>query len=106
MLNHVPPKLPKQAARRTPPPARQRSKQVPAAPPAPQTLSTGVDLTVPQTSAEPLLPHERDEKVGMTGGIPSAVAQQGARDVKRGLQDTSRAPEADAAYAKLKKPAR
>ena len=38
----------------------------------------------------------------MTGGEPSAAVQQGARDLKRGLQDTSRAPEADRAYKKLK----
>jgi hypothetical protein len=40
---------------------------------------------------------------GMTGGVQSPVVQQGARDLKRGLQDTSRAPEAEAAYRKLKK---
>ncbi len=39
----------------------------------------------------------------MTGGVPSEVVQQGARDLKRGLEDTSRAPEADQAYKKLKK---
>lgn len=49
------------------------------------------------------LPHERDESAGMTGGVPSEVVQQGARDLKRGLEDTSRAPEADQAYKKLKK---
>ena len=49
------------------------------------------------------MPNDRDEKVGMTGGIPSPVVQQGARDLKRSVQDTSRAPEADAAYTKLKK---
>jgi len=53
--------------------------------------------------ATPHLPHERDEVVGATGGVPSEKIRQGYRDVKRGLQDTSRAPEADAAYDKLKK---
>lgn len=53
--------------------------------------------------ATPHLPHERDEVVGATGGVPSEKVRQGYRDVKRGLQDTSRAPEADAAYDKLKK---
>ncbi len=53
--------------------------------------------------SEPALPHERDESAGMTGGIESKVVQQGARDLKRGLEDTSRAPEADRAYRKLKK---
>jgi hypothetical protein len=54
-------------------------------------------------SSNPSLPHDRDEKVGMTGGVQSARAQQGARDLKRGLRDTTRAPEAEAAYRKLKK---
>lgn len=53
--------------------------------------------------SEPALPHERDEGTGMTGGVPSEVVQQGARDLTRGLEDTSRAPEADRAYKKLKK---
>ncbi len=54
-------------------------------------------------STNPPLPHERDEKVGMTGGVQSARVQQGARDLKRGLRDTTRASEAEAAYRKLKK---
>jgi hypothetical protein len=49
------------------------------------------------------MPHEHDEKVGMTGGVPSPKVQQAARDVKRGLQDTSRATEADDTYEKLRK---
>ena len=53
--------------------------------------------------AGPELPHDRDEKSGSTGGVPSPRVEQGARDLKRGLQDTSRAPEADQAYRKLKK---
>jgi len=51
----------------------------------------------------PRLPHERDEAVGATGAVQSDKVRQGFRDVERGLQDTSRAPEADAAYDKLKK---
>lgn len=62
-----------------------------------------VDLTSSDSSTEALLPHERDQKVGMTGGVQSPRVQQGARDLKRGLQDTSRATEADVAYKKLKK---
>jgi hypothetical protein len=53
--------------------------------------------------SEPPLPHERDESTSMTGGVPSKVIQQGARDLKRGLEDTSRAPEAERAYKKLRK---
>lgn len=61
--------------------------------------------TAPAAEANrPPLPHDRDEKAGATGGVPSPTVQQGARDVARGLSDTTRAPEADAAYRKLKKP--
>ena len=54
-------------------------------------------------AAGPQLPHDRDEKTGATDGVPSERVQQGARDLKRGLQDTSRSTESDAAYRKLKK---
>lgn len=52
--------------------------------------------------AAPHLPHERDEAVGATGAVPSEKVRQGYRDLKRGLRDTSRAPEAGAAYDQLK----
>ena len=64
---------------------------------------TTVDLTSPKASTSPSMPHERDEAAGMTGGVPSRRMQQGHRDVQRGLEDTSRAPEADESYRKLKK---
>lgn len=51
----------------------------------------------------PVLPRERDEQAGAAGGLPSEHVEQGARDVKRGIKDTSRAPEADEAYKKLKR---
>jgi len=63
----------------------------------------GVDLSSSRPSTEPLLPNDRDEKVGSTGGVPSQRVQQGARDLKRGLKDTSRATEANVAYEKQKK---
>ena len=76
-------------ARRTatggPPPAAERS----------------IDLTQ-HRAGQPKLPHEADESTGSTGGVPSQRFQQAQRDVQGGLQDTSRAPEADAAYRKLK----
>lgn len=53
--------------------------------------------------AGPQLPHERDEKSGMTDGAPSEHVQQDALDLKRSLQATSRSPESDAAYRELKK---
>jgi len=53
-------------------------------------------------ATQPQLPHERDETPGMTGGVPSERLKQAHRDVSRGLQDTSRAPEADRTYRRLK----
>jgi len=50
----------------------------------------------------PKLPHERDETPGMTDGVPSERLEQAHKDVSRGLQDTSRAPEADRTYRRLK----
>lgn len=76
-------------------------------PPADRSASKpenpSVDLVKPGRSESPHMPHERDESVGATGGVPSERVQQGHRDLKRGVQDTSRAPEADRAYDKLKK---
>jgi hypothetical protein len=71
--------------------------------PMPTPEEKGVDLASPGKSTSPAMPHERDEAAGMTGGVPSRRVQQGHADVKRGVQDTSRAPEADSAYKKLKK---
>ena len=48
------------------------------------------------------LPHELDEKQGMTGGIPSADMQQGKRDLDHGIVDTSKSNEMDQAYQKQK----
>lgn len=61
-----------------------------------------IDLTSPPDAQQAEMPHERDQSVGMTDGVPSATVQQGHRDVERGLKDTSRSNEADAAYRKLK----
>jgi hypothetical protein len=68
----------------------------------PTAGSPNVDLTSKRDASSQPMPHERDEAVGMTGGIPSERVQQGARDVRRGVKDTSRATEADAAYQKQK----
>ena len=69
---------------------------------APTTANGSASATTPTA---PKLPHEHDESVGATGGIPSATVQQAYRDVKRGLQDTSRGTAANAAYEKLKQTA-
>jgi hypothetical protein len=46
----------------------------------------------------PELPHERDESTDAPDENLRAVARQGAQDLQRGMKDTSRKPEADAAY--------
>lgn len=79
-----------------------RRRPAEAATVPPTAAGTGIKPTATAPPGEPALPHERDEKTSMTDGISSPRVQQGARDVKRGVLDTSRAPEADAAYRKLK----
>jgi hypothetical protein len=81
-----------------------RSKS-PREPPIRDAAVTRVDLTSPAapTSPSPPMPHERDERVGMTGGEPSERIRQGHDDLKRGVRDTTRAPEAGRAYDRQKK---
>lgn len=86
------------------PKPRSESTSVPAV--AGDTPSAQVDLADAASdtpASTPRMPHERDEAVGSTDGAPSERVRQGARDLKRGVQDTSRAAEADRAYDKLKK---
>ncbi|NMM09584.1 MAG: hypothetical protein HHJ16_04860 [Polaromonas sp.] len=47
------------------------------------------------------LPHERDQSVDMTARETSSVVEQARRDLAKGLQDTSKGAEMDAAYKKL-----
>lgn len=76
----------------------------PLPPPAPlPSEPVKTDLTAPPAAGQTDLPHERDETVGMTGGIADPVIQQAHRDVERGIEDTSRSNETDQAYRKLKK---
>ena len=69
---------------------------------AKKSVNTRVRAEVATASAAKL-PHERDESVGMTGGIGSAPMQQAHRDLSRGLQDTDRGLEVDRTYTKLKR---
>ena len=48
------------------------------------------------------MPHERDQSVDMTDDTPDPVVKQAQRDESRGLKDTSKAPQMDATYKKLK----
>ena len=65
------------------------------------TVDTQLPATV-ATPTAPKLPHERDESVGTTGGVASAVVQQAYQDVQRGLTDTSCGTAANHTYEKLK----
>ena len=70
--------------------------------PKPPRGTPNVDLTDADDSSNPHMPHDRDERVGMTDGKPSEAIKKAHDDVERGVKDTTRAPEADAAYKKLK----
>ena len=74
-----------------------------ADPNPPPSTPVKTNLGTPSDPGQADLPHERDESVGMTGGVQDPVIQQAHADVERGLQDTSRSNESDAAYRKLKK---
>lgn len=63
--------------------------------------SKNVDLRKDDAS-QTKMPHERDQSVGTTDQNPDPQVQQGARDVQRGLRDTSRAEETDRAYKDVK----
>ncbi|RZJ21974.1 MAG: hypothetical protein EOO54_11930 [Haliea sp.] len=45
-------------------------------------------------------PHERDQSTDMTPDKQSPAVQQAGKDVAKGLKDTSKHPEMDAAYKK------
>ncbi|MDB5895288.1 MAG: hypothetical protein JWQ88_2819 [Rhodoferax sp.] len=46
------------------------------------------------------MPHERDQSSHMTNGVPNSKIKQGAEDMERGLQDTSKGLELDRTYQK------
>ena len=65
-----------------------------------------VNLDRAGASSTPQMPHERDETVGATGGVPDARVQQAAVDVAQGRQDTSRGEATERAYRAQKTPKR
>lgn len=79
-------------------------KGMPARQPKPDPAAVARALTLHDIAVEASLslPHERDQSIDMTADAPDAVIQQAQRDVKRGLQDTSKGPEMNRAYSKLK----
>lgn len=52
-----------------------------------------------KTSLE--LPHDRDQAKDMTRQQPDALIDQAAKDLGKGIKDTSKAIETDRAYKKL-----
>ena len=92
-----------------------------AAKPTRQETSTtgkGMPRKIPQDNGPPVdkaqaprdasvesslaLPHERDQSTNMTPGTIDPKIRQAERDVNCGLQDTSKALEADRTYQKQK----
>ena len=67
--------------------------------------ATEIDHAGPQPAdgaGDALLPHDRDEAVGATGGEQSPAMQQAHRDLQRGLHDTDRGAVTDRVYRRLK----
>lgn len=79
-------------------------KGMPASQPKPDQAAVGRTRTPHDASVEASLslPHERDQSTDMTADAPDAIVVQAQRDIKRGLQDTSKASEMNRAYSKLK----
>ncbi len=79
------------------------SKGMPAKEPREQRSRPGQAGTPKDDAVEASLelPHERDQAVDMTHAKPDPVVEQGGRDVKRGIKDTSKSVEMDRAYKKL-----
>jgi hypothetical protein len=48
------------------------------------------------------LPRDRDEAQDMTAAAPDPLIQQAAKDLQKGLKDTSKAEETDGAYKKFR----
>ncbi len=78
-------------------------KGMPKKTPLAQRSRPGKHATPADVSAESSLslPHERDQALDMTSDANNPQVEQAARDVKRGVKDTSKAPEMDQTYRKL-----
>lgn len=78
---------------------------MPAKTPLPQGSRPGKHATPADSSVESslTLPHERDQSLGMTNDATSPEVEQAARDLKKGIKDTSKATEMDQAYRGLGK---
>lgn len=76
---------------------------MPARNPQPQQPQTDKAADLHDVSVESTLelPRDRDESLDMTRAQPSPEIEQAAKDIEKGLKDTSKAPEMDKAYKKL-----
>ena len=70
----------------------------------PQSSQAGRQITPQDAAVEASLelPSDRDQSTGMTAAEPDPLVQQAAKDLARGLSDTSKAAETDKAYQKQK----
>jgi hypothetical protein len=69
----------------------------------PDSSQPGRQITPKDASVEASLelPSDRDEATDMTAAEPDPQVKQAAKDLKRGLSDTSKGAETDRAYKKL-----
>ena len=83
-------------------PAKSPSVITPTVPASVKNGEISASPDTPQPTEILPMPHERDQDVNMTPVEISPVVEQAAKDIKRGLKDTSNAPEMDATYHRLK----
>ena len=77
-------------------------KPVKSPPSSPSTHGANPQPGLLPASDDLSLPHERDQSTDMTAKKPDPKIRQAGRDLDRGLQDTSKSPEMNRAYNKLK----
>jgi hypothetical protein len=80
-------------------------KGMPARGPRPQGPQTESQTTPRDSAVEASaqLPHERDQSTDMTAATPDPAVHQAAKDLQRGLSDTSKGAELDKAYQKQRR---
>ena len=102
----VPVSKPEDAASKTPykDTAALSGKGMPAKKPLQERPLDTLTRTQHDTSvgASLRMPHERDESTDMTQDTPDPMIEQARQDIKNGMQDTSKSPEMNQAYKKLK----
>ena len=77
---------------------------MPAKDPKPQRSLPDQHETPQDSSVESSLelPHHRDQSLDMTSAKNSPLVEQAAKDLDKGIKDTSKAPEMHQAYKKQK----